>query len=111
LVEWATELGISYQALDYRLGKWPVEVALSRPKQPHASLKSSLESKRQRGVGHYKAKLTDEQVLEIRKAYQTGETQAFLARRYGVTFGTIASIVRGKTWKHLFPKEKENNDN
>lgn len=44
------------------------------------------------------ARLSPEQVLEIRQAYSQGETQGSLCRRFGVSVGTIGRIVRGETW-------------
>ena len=44
------------------------------------------------------AKLTDDDVLEIR---QSDLPQRVLARKFGVSQGTIGFIVRGETWKHL----------
>lgn len=55
------------------------------------------------GEKHYRAKLTDEQVLEIRRTYPHGQLGArkVFAEKYGVAPFTIASIVAGETWKHL----------
>lgn len=54
-----------------------------------------------RGRTHYKARLTEEAVLEIRARYTQGETQRALATAYGVVPQTIEWIVNRKTWKHL----------
>lgn len=57
------------------------------------------------GVGETASwsKLKNNEVLEIRKQYERGETQAHLAQQYGVSSRTIGSIVYGKNWKHLDP--------
>ena len=48
------------------------------------------------------AKLTDEQVREIRRAYAAREAlQHELAARFGVAQTLVSQIVRGKVWKHL----------
>ncbi len=47
------------------------------------------------------AKLTEEQVLDIRRRYTDGESQKALAVKYGVRPGCIWAIVTGKTWTHL----------
>jgi hypothetical protein len=54
------------------------------------------------GLRHGRTKLTASQVQEIRllKGQQFGRA---VARRYGVTYGTIYSIWRGKNWRHLLP--------
>jgi len=52
-----------------------------------------------KGSQHGMAKLTDEQVTEIRKLYATGEyLQRELAEKFGIYQQTVSSIVRGTTW-------------
>lgn len=46
-------------------------------------------------------KLTEEQVLQIRRAFASGVRPAPLARRYGVSISGICCIVHGRNWKHL----------
>ena len=46
----------------------------------------------------FKAKLTDEQVREIRRSQETARA---LADRYGVSHPTILNIRRGRTYKHV----------
>jgi hypothetical protein len=48
-------------------------------------------------------RLTDEQVIEMRAAYQAGERQTALAARYGVSQANVSLIVRGEAWVHLLP--------
>jgi hypothetical protein len=50
------------------------------------------------GEKHHDAKLTTEQVREIRVSTESGVT---LAKRFNVTRSTISSIRRGKTWKTI----------
>jgi len=109
LTAWAEELGISPQSIKYRIDKggWDLEAAVTRPKDKSHPYKDSLQSKRKRGSNHFLAKLDDAKVLEIRKAFRAGETQAALAKQFSVAYGTIAYVVHGKTWKHLLPKTKE----
>ena len=54
------------------------------------------------GVKHCNAKLSEKQVLEIRKKYsgELGE-QMMLSKEYGVSTETISRIVNNKMWKHL----------
>ena len=48
------------------------------------------------------AKLTRESVLDIRRIYgQPGITQASLAEVYKVSRCAIASVLTGRTWKHV----------
>lgn len=54
----------------------------------------------QRGERNPSAKLTNRQVAEIRLIYSHGGyTQGALGKKYGVSFQTISSIVRGKRRK------------
>jgi hypothetical protein len=48
-------------------------------------------------------KLTAEQVMAIRARYAAGSSQAALAVEFKVGESNIASIVHGKTWRHLLP--------
>lgn len=45
------------------------------------------------------AKLTPDQVLSARKAYENGETQTSIAKRLGVHSATISRAVRGENWR------------
>lgn len=55
-----------------------------------------------RGEKHSQAKLTEEQVIEIR-GYKGAEPKCVIAKRYGVTPRTISDIHRGKRWGWLSP--------
>jgi hypothetical protein len=54
-----------------------------------------------RGERNTRARLTDDDVREIRAALARNETQPAIAKRYGVNQATISSIKLGKTWKHV----------
>lgn len=48
------------------------------------------------------AKLTSDQVMEIRSHYASGGySLTQLGRMYGICFQSIHSIVRRKTWRHI----------
>lgn len=53
------------------------------------------------GEAHGMAKLTADQVREIRRRYIEGSLQSVLAIEYGVHLATINDIVLNKTWKRL----------
>ena len=54
------------------------------------------------GEEHGRAKLTDDDVREIRALYATGNySQPILGKRYGVVHSTIGRIVRGEHWANL----------
>lgn len=50
-------------------------------------------------------KLTVAQVLEIRRKFKAGVSQAQLCRDYQVVPYTLWAIVHYKTWKHVLPEE------
>ena len=55
-----------------------------------------------RGTRNGRARLTEDQVREIRRRYQYRTvTVTALAAEYGVAFQTIHMIVSGQTWKHV----------
>jgi DNA invertase Pin-like site-specific DNA recombinase len=47
------------------------------------------------------AKLSEETVREIRKAYKAGQSQNMLAQTFGVHKSTIQWVISRKTWKHV----------
>lgn len=54
------------------------------------------------GEKHHKAKLTDNDIVRIRKLYSSKQyIQKQLAKIFGVSQRTISLIVRGEGWKHL----------
>ena len=58
--------------------------------------------KPKKGIKNGQAKLNEDQVLEIRKLYKTGDyTQAALSKIFGVCFQLISLIVRRKIWTHV----------
>lgn len=52
------------------------------------------------GRKHWCAKLTEAQILQIRKEYTNGAGQ-ILADKYGVSKTLICDIVKRKVWKHV----------
>lgn len=65
-------------------------------------LKSYHYQEHSRGVSNGRAKLTEQDVLEIRRELNAGiSTAVELAGRFGVTDSCILMIKWGKTWKHL----------
>jgi HNH endonuclease len=47
------------------------------------------------------AKLTEAEILEIRRLRSEGIAMVELASRYGVTPENVVAIVRGRSWRHL----------
>jgi hypothetical protein len=58
--------------------------------------------RRSRGQDHHAAKLSEQQVVEIRSKWATGAyTRAALAAEYGVVPETIYVIATRRGWKHV----------
>lgn len=53
------------------------------------------------GESCHLSKLTENQVLEIRRLKKGGKSNTFLSKQFGVTSTNIAEIVNGKTWRYL----------
>lgn len=59
---------------------------------------AAVMGKIQRGARHYAARLTDDQILDIRRRYEAGGiTQEELGKEYGYTQSGIRQIVRYQT--------------
>ena len=55
-----------------------------------------------RGEAHGSARLTEDDVKEIRRLHAAGQrTQAELGEMFGVSQATISAIVRRETWQHI----------
>jgi hypothetical protein len=55
-----------------------------------------------RGQSHPSAKLTDEQVLNIRKLWKMGHRNIrVIARNNKISSANVVKIVKHKTWQHL----------
>ena len=67
------------------------------------NMRDMVEADRQaKGVDHGRAKLTEEQVIEIRRRYTAGGvTYRALGDEFGVAQHTISDIVRRKIWAYL----------
>ena len=57
--------------------------------------------RRPRGEQSTKAKLTEDDVRQIKKMLAEGWQRAYIARRFGVTPPTIGAIKDGTSWKHI----------
>lgn len=53
------------------------------------------------GERHHQSKLTEEDVLYIRRRHRRGERIVDLANELGVTKTTVCDITKRKIWKHL----------
>lgn len=55
----------------------------------------------QHGERHYGARLTDAQVVEMRKRNDAGESIADIARAYGIAYKNAWKIINKKTWRNV----------
>jgi hypothetical protein len=53
------------------------------------------------GEKHSRAKLTDQDVIEIRTLFKRGLTKAELTAIYPVDFSNISRIITRDTWRHI----------
>lgn len=60
-----------------------------------------LHGTRCRGVDRHSAKVTDDDVREMRRLYSQGVFQRILAARYGLDQSTVSDIVNRRTWTHI----------
>jgi hypothetical protein len=58
-------------------------------------------SRKQRGMDSFNAKLSDDDVRNIRGLVAAGATQASVARRYGIRSGHCSAIVNRRLWTHV----------
>lgn len=54
-----------------------------------------------RGEHHYRSRLTENDVREIRRLASSGIYQKDIARRYSIRQGTVWAAISRKTWKHV----------
>ena len=53
------------------------------------------------GVGHHKAKLTDQAVRKMKKLRKNGMTYQAIADSFGITLGPCWDAINSKSWKHV----------
>lgn len=55
-----------------------------------------------RGINHPRAKLTEDQVKEMRRARAIDSVPVReLARRYALSYGAVQQIINRRTWRHV----------
>ena len=74
----------------------------ARTADARRGLKYKTTPSRNVGSNHGCAKLTEEDVLDIRTVlYPAGVAKRAIARMYRVSFNTIDAVVKRNTWKHI----------
>ncbi|AYP68230.1 HNH endonuclease [Bacillus phage vB_BcoS-136] len=57
---------------------------------------------KERGETHYRAKLTDLDVLKIREMYATKKyTYKSISEKFNISLSVVESVVKRRTWKHI----------
>lgn len=54
-----------------------------------------------KGSAHGRSKLKEDQVLDIREAFEKGETQGDIASKYQISQSAVSDIVKKRRWKHI----------
>lgn len=78
-----------------------LEYVTSRENTMHSFDVLGQRERQPRGEKHYKTRLTEAQVRDIKFAELGRGGQTRLAERYGVTIATISAIRLGKVWQHI----------
>jgi hypothetical protein len=103
LDDYSDELQVNHKnlnGLDNRVEN--LEMVTAKQNTDHFWKEGKVRPNAQLGEQHYKSKLTEEQVMLIKKEYGQGNiSQRALAKEYGVCQATIKDIVLGICWKHL----------
>ena len=81
----------------------PIHLFLGTPLENSKDMVSKGRQAYPKGEGHVISKLTDSQVLEIRRLHAEGHGFSELGRKFSVSHVTIIYIAKRKIWKHLLP--------
>lgn len=80
----------------------PDHLFLGTPKDNIADMYAKGRSGELRGEDQPNSKLTEKQVIEIRRLYETGDyTYRSLGARFNVHKTTIQGIIKRRAWKHI----------
>lgn len=79
----------------------PDHLFLGTKKDNSQDMVAKGRSPNRKGEQHPRCKLSDEQVIDIRRRFAAGEKQCDIADYFGINFRTVNLIVLNKTWTHL----------
>lgn len=54
-----------------------------------------------KGQDHGSAKLTEKQVIKVRRLYASGLRQVDVAKLFNIGQSHVSKLIRGESWKHL----------
>ena len=67
----------------------------------HDAIEKGTFTVQKKGEDNISAKLTNEQVLAIRKMVSEGNSQSKLAKEYGISQQHVSDLINRKVWKHI----------
>jgi hypothetical protein len=79
----------------------PDHIYLGTPKQNSQDAVSRGRWADLRGENNNFARLTETSVREIKRRIAEGERCAAIARAFGVSYGAIYEIIKGRNWSHV----------
>ena len=62
---------------------------------------AAVKGRMNRGEARWCAKLTEDDVREMRRLSASGERPAALSRKFGISLQNTIRVVRGQIWKHV----------
>lgn len=88
----------------------PNHLFLGTPTDNNRDMAAKNRCKPQHGENHFRAKLKESDVLEVRKLSASGMGNYAIARLFNVTGMCIMNIVRRETWRHVLDNPIENSE-
>jgi len=81
----------------------PAHLSLGTVAENNRDRKEKGRSVRLQGAKHGQAKLSEDDVREIRRRFADGESQASLGSSFGVHFSRISQLIRepDRNWSHV----------
>ena len=70
-------------------------------KKTSDEIKQKMIKSARKGENNHASKLTEQNVLEIRKLQNEGHSSRKIAKLFNVQKGTVLSIIHNKTWRHI----------
>ncbi len=82
----------------------PTHLAIGTAQDNYDDMRKAGREKKARGSANHKAKLTENQVLELRRLYAGSPrsmTQPELAAKFGITQAVVSKIINRAIWRHV----------
>lgn len=88
--DWASSIGLSSTALEYRIRKWGLEKAMTTPANG-----------KPKGERHGNSLLNDGVVRRIRELRSLGMTYSAIAQELKISKACAKQVGSGVSWKHV----------